>query len=76
MARERLFSTDQLHIDGKIGRWETRAKAVLCRLIFKYKYNEDYSGTGTRMHDGPIYKIDRPKTDWFSRLTNIPYKVN
>lgn len=72
LARDRLYDTNQLHVEGNIEKWETRAKASLCKLIFKYKHNEDYvvSGRGTRMHDGPIFEIDFPKTDWFARSTS------
>lgn len=69
MNKVRLYNTEQLHAEAKIATWEKRTGIALCRLIFKYKYNEDYisSGRETRAHDGPVFQIDTPKTGWFTR---------
>lgn len=73
LARDRLASTDQLHVDAKISPLEARAKMALCRLIYKYKYNEEYinmRGLKTRLHGGSIFNIDTPRTDWFACSTS------
>lgn len=51
--------------------WEDRTKAALCRLLFKHKYNEEYLiiGRDTRLQEGPVFKMDTPKSDWFARCT-------
>lgn len=73
LARDRLASTAQIHADARISTLEARTKMALCRLIFKHKYNEEYidmRGLETWLHDGPIFNMDTPKTDWFARSSS------
>lgn len=69
LNRDRLYGTEQLHEDARLAYWDKRTKAAICKLIFKYKYSEGYvmSGIETRLHDGPVFHIDTPKTDWYAR---------
>lgn len=71
LNKDRLYGTEQLHIDAKISTWENRAMAAVCKLIYKHKYNDEYviSGIETRLDDGPVFYIVRPNTEWFARST-------
>lgn len=63
MNKERIYNTEQLHAEARIATWEKGTEAALCRLIYNYKYNEDYiiSGRETRAHDRPVFQIDTQK---------------
>lgn len=73
LSKDRLFSTDLLHTEARIAYWETKTKAALCRLIHKYKYAEEYvvQRLDTRLHDGPVFHVDKPKTEWYKRSTSF-----
>lgn len=62
----------RLHSDAKIATWDVRAKAAMCRLIYKYRHSEGYVVTGlaTRLHDGPVFKLDIPKNNVYARSTS------
>lgn len=72
LGKDRLYSTEQLHNDAKISYWEIRTKIDLCRLIRKYKYSDDYISRrlDTRLHDGPVFHIDAPKSEWYKTTTS------
>lgn len=77
LNKDRLYGTITLHNEAKLATWENRTKAALCRLIFKYKYNDDYiiCGRETRLHDGPVFRVDTPKTDWYARSASYVSRV-
>lgn len=62
------YSIKALHKEAGIASWELRARIALTRLMFKYKYNEEYvdgNMAGSLTRSGPYYKVDRPWTDKF-----------
>lgn len=70
LGREIRESTNALHKEVGFASWEVRVRIELTRLMFKYKYNEEYVegnllGCLTRLQLGPHYKIDRPRTGKF-----------
>lgn len=67
MRRDRLCDSKILHKDAKLASWETRARLALNKLMFKYKYYDDFlEGDGiTRSRMGTVYKLDKPNTTQF-----------
>lgn len=68
LGRHIRYNTNDLHKEAGLATWEVQARIALSRLIFKYKYNEDYidlnlTGRLTRLQSGPIFK--KPHTDKF-----------
>lgn len=45
---------------------------AICRLIYKHKYNEDFliERRDTRLHVGPVFNIDVPRSDRYRRSTS------
>lgn len=68
LERDRYYSTAQLHLDGKIATWEVRTNATMCRM----KHTEEYivMGVDTRLHEGPIFRMDIPKNNTYARSTS------
>lgn len=69
MGRDRRYSTNELHRESKLISWEYRTRISIVRLIFKHKYNEDLlaTNTDTRLHGGPVFSMDRPRSDYYRR---------
>lgn len=70
LARDIRYSTNELHKEAGLASWEVRSRIALTRLMFKYKYSEDYvdltlSNMMTRMQSGPLFKLEKPQTDKF-----------
>lgn len=42
MRRDRLYSTDQLHTEAGLAKWQVRGRLASMRLMFKYKYKDGY----------------------------------
>lgn len=76
IKREQRFSTGLLHKEASLASWEVRARIALMRLMFDYKFCDEYlqvsqEGSTMRSHNGPIFLVDKPKTGRFSR--SCPY---
>lgn len=56
-------------MEVKIATWEVRAKTAMCRMMFKYKDTEEYivMGVGTRLDEGPIFRMDTPRNNTYAR---------
>lgn len=75
MRKDMFYDTKILHKDAKLASWETRARLALNKLMFKYKYNNDFleRGTGTtRLHMGTVLKLEKPNTTQFANC--VTYK--
>lgn len=60
-----FFNTRILHKESRLADWETRARLSSCRLMFKYKFDEEFiecNRSNTRAHDGPIFKQEQPSS--------------
>lgn len=72
-----LFNTRLLHKEARFADWETRARLSCCRLMFKYKYNQDLvesNRTNTRLHNGPIFKLDQPNSVNFIKSPSYAFR--
>lgn len=69
LGRERRYNTVDLHREANLLNWEYRARISVCRLIYKHKYNEELlaSGNDTRLHEGPVFSMDRPRSEYYKR---------
>lgn len=70
-----LYSTRLLRKEAKLADRECRARLSACRLMFKYKNNQEFivmNGPGTRIHDGPIFKQELPSN--CNYLKFVPYQ--
>lgn len=70
LARDIRYDTNELHKEAGLASWEVRARIALTRLMFKYKYNEEFvepdlDNRQTRLQTGPFYKLVTPRTDKF-----------
>lgn len=74
MRKDRFCETKILHKDVRLASWETRARLALNKLMFKYKYNDDFlEGDGiTSSRMGTVYKLEKPNTTQFSN--SVSYK--
>lgn len=68
LGREVRYSTNALHKEAGLASWEVRARIARTRLMFKYKYNEEFvdfnlTSSLTRLQSGPFFKIETPRTD-------------
>lgn len=68
LSRDVRYGTNDLHKEAGLASWEVHARIAQTRLMFKYKYNEEYvehnvEGRLTRLQMGPIYKLITPRTD-------------
>lgn len=69
-GRDKFYPTKELHKECGLAAWEQRSMIALNRLMYKYKYSEDFvsqSLNPTRAYDGPIFKMDKPNSDQYAR---------
>lgn len=77
LNRNNLFNTRLLHKEAKLADWEHRARIARCRLMYKYKYCEDYVSNvapRTRLHDGPIFRQDIPSCVGFLKSPSYLFR--
>lgn len=58
-----FYNTKLLNKEARLATWEIRSRIALNKLMFKYKYCEEYLDLGnanTRLHYGTVYNLDRP----------------
>lgn len=57
--------------------WEHRAKLASCRLMFEYKYCQEYTDNaeiGTQSRDRPIFKQDQPSYVGYPKSPSYLYR--
>lgn len=65
LKRDRRCENKLLHKEVRLASWETRAKLALNKLMFKYKYADEYleHGTGvTSLHVDTVFKLEKPNS--------------
>lgn len=70
------YDTKLLHKEANLANWETRTHIVLNRLMFKYKYNENFVDDRrlhTGSHGGTLFKLERPNSTHFIR--SLSYSI-
>lgn len=70
LGRNKYYSTVLLQQEAKMTSWESRAFLSLNRLMFKYKFNEDFiqdNTISTRLYEGTVFKLERPNSSGFRR---------
>lgn len=73
-CKDKYFPTIELHRECGLASWETRAFTALNRLMFKYKFHEDFivqSSVMTRAFTGTIIQMDRPYSSNF--VSSVSY---
>lgn len=65
LRRDRLSETKLLHKEARLASWETRARLAFNKLMFKFRYNQDFLEQGrnaTRLHESTVFSLEKPNS--------------
>lgn len=68
LKKDRFYGAVLLHNEAGMQLWESRAFMALNRLMFKYKFNDEFlldPAVMTRQAAGTLYKLDKPNSSTY-----------